>query len=185
MSSGCSRSGGGACAGIWLINCTLRRLDILRVVQHGRSFARFGLPLALGWLLGDRLQAAGIDWEAFAVTFAVILLLHPVVRFLSAKGLRSPVAKSFCSFSQSRGRTRRIRAAFSPGCADGFQNLRWRSRGRSPGRSLWGIPGSGFRHCPFAGSASHQPKFRDRTERRKCGNFPAGRKQERLDWLLA
>ena len=78
----------GAFAGIWLINCTLRRLDILRVAERGRSFVRFGLPLALGWLLGDRLQAAGIDWEAFAVTLAVVLLLRPAVKFISAKVAR-------------------------------------------------------------------------------------------------
>ena len=75
----------GSIAGIWLINCTLRRLDILRVVERGRPFVRFGLPLALGWLLGDRLQAAGMDWEAFAVTLAVVLLLRPAVKFISTK----------------------------------------------------------------------------------------------------
>ena len=78
----------GAFAGIWLINCTLRRLDILRVAERGRSFVRFGLPLALGWLLGDRLQAAGIDWEAFAVTLAVVLLLRPAVEFISTNVAR-------------------------------------------------------------------------------------------------
>lgn len=75
----------GAIAGIWLINCTLRRLDILRVVERSRPFVRFGLPLALGWLLGDRLQASGIDWESFAVTLAVVLLLRPAVKFITEK----------------------------------------------------------------------------------------------------
>ena len=74
----------GALAGIWLINCTLRRLDILRVVERGRPLARFGLPLALGWLLGNRLQAAGIDWESFAITLAVVVLLRPAVKSISA-----------------------------------------------------------------------------------------------------
>ena len=74
----------GAFTGIWLINCTLRRLDILRVVERGRPLARFGLPLALGWLLGDRLQVAGIDWESFAITLAVVLLLRPAVKFIAA-----------------------------------------------------------------------------------------------------
>ncbi len=74
----------GAFTGIWLINCTLRRLDILRVVERGRPLARFGLPLALGWLLGDRLQVAGIDWESFAISLAVVLLLRPAVKFIAA-----------------------------------------------------------------------------------------------------
>ena len=93
----------GAFAGIWLINCTLRRLDILRVVERGRSFVRFGLPLALGWLLGDRLQAAGIDWEAFAVTLAVVLLLRPRGEIHLHKGRLSPVAKGFYCFSPIQG----------------------------------------------------------------------------------
>ena len=42
-------------------------------------------PSLLGWLLGDRLQAAGIDWEAFAVTLAVVLLLRPAVNYIPAK----------------------------------------------------------------------------------------------------
>ena len=75
----------GAFAGTWLINCTLRRLDILRVVERGRPFVRFGLPLALGWLLGDRLQAVGINWESFAVTLAVVLLLRPAAKFIPGK----------------------------------------------------------------------------------------------------
>ena len=70
----------GAFAGIWLINCTLRRIDILRVVERGRPLASFGLPLGLGWLLGDRLQAVGIDWESFAISLAVVVLLRPAVK---------------------------------------------------------------------------------------------------------
>ena len=70
----------GAFAGIWLINCTLRRIDILRVVERGRPLAGFGLPLGLGWLLGDRLQAVGIDWESFAISLAVVVLLRPAVK---------------------------------------------------------------------------------------------------------
>ena len=75
----------GAIAGIWLINCTLRRLDILRVVERGRPLVGFGLPLALGWLLGDRLQSVGINWESFAVTLAVVLLLRPAAKFIPGK----------------------------------------------------------------------------------------------------
>ena len=70
----------GAFAGIWLINCTLRRIDILRVVERGRPLASFGLPLGLGWLLGDRLQAVGIDWESFAISLAVVAFLRPAVK---------------------------------------------------------------------------------------------------------
>ena len=40
----------GLVAGTWLINCTLRRLDILQVVEGGHRTMKIGLYFTAGWL---------------------------------------------------------------------------------------------------------------------------------------
>ena len=89
----------GALAGVWLINGTLRRLDILHVINRGRRIAHFGLPLAAGWLLGSSIPRHGIDLETAIVTFAISGLMRPAVKIgaviVANRALRNgPIARA-------------------------------------------------------------------------------------------
>ena len=75
----------GAVAGIWLINATLRRLDILHVLDRGHTLTQFALPFAVGWVLGVGLPGNGVDLEVLAITLMVVLVFRPLVRVGGAK----------------------------------------------------------------------------------------------------
>lgn len=69
----------GAIAGIWLINATLRRLDLLKVLEQGQGLVRTILLGIMGWWLGGALRG-GFDL-AFAVWILVVLVVAvPVAR---------------------------------------------------------------------------------------------------------
>jgi len=63
----------GAVAGAWLMNATLRRLDVLRVLDQGEAATRLGLPLLIGWLLGRAAQSQAPDPVALALTLVLVL----------------------------------------------------------------------------------------------------------------
>lgn len=70
----------GTVAGIWLINATLRRLDLLRALEQGQGLVRTVLPGVAGWTLGTALLAGGFDL-AFAGWILLILIVGvPAVR---------------------------------------------------------------------------------------------------------
>jgi hypothetical protein len=75
----------GAVAGIWLINATLRRLDILHVLDRGHTLTQFALPFAVGWLLGAGLPAHGVDVEVLVFILVVVLAFRPLARLGGAK----------------------------------------------------------------------------------------------------
>ena len=60
----------GAVAGIWLVNATMRRLDILRTLEQGQDMVRTVLPGVAGWVLGATLVEGG-----FELAFGVWVLL--------------------------------------------------------------------------------------------------------------
>ena len=71
----------GAIAGTWLINSTLRRLDLLQALERGHTRVRTILLGLAGWMLGSALLEGGLDillglWILFA-----LVLWMPVVRF--------------------------------------------------------------------------------------------------------
>ena len=69
----------GLCAGAWLINSTLRRLDVVHVVERGQGFIRFCLPFLAGWVVGKGLEQ-GFGLQPFLLTLLVILVIRPVVK---------------------------------------------------------------------------------------------------------
>ena len=75
----------GAVAGIWLINATLRRLDILHVLDRGHTLTQFALPFAVGWVLGAGLPGNEVDLEVLAIFLMVVLVFRPLVRVGGAK----------------------------------------------------------------------------------------------------
>jgi hypothetical protein len=69
-----------AVAGFWLVNATLRRLDILHVLQRGATLPHLLAPLLGGWLVGGGARDAGIDPGTFGLVLILALLLRPVAR---------------------------------------------------------------------------------------------------------
>ena len=70
----------GGIAGIWLINATLRRIDMLRVLEQGQGLFRTLLPAAVGWGLGALLQQGKFDWIFGAWILLIIVVAVPTVR---------------------------------------------------------------------------------------------------------
>ena len=71
----------GLVAGGWLINATVRRLDILRTLERGQGLVRTVLPGAVGWSMGALVVVGGLDWAFAGLILAILLLGVPVVRF--------------------------------------------------------------------------------------------------------
>ena len=76
----------GLVAGIWLINATLRRLDLLKVLEQGQGLMRTILPGVMGWGLGGALWA-GFDWRFAAWILFILLVAVPAVRLAAWHGL--------------------------------------------------------------------------------------------------
>ena len=76
----------GLVAGIWLINTTLRRLDILVVVERNHGLVQAGVYLVAGWILGSGLARHQVDMGVLAWVLVLVGLLRPLVRlgFLQA-----------------------------------------------------------------------------------------------------
>jgi len=75
----------GAVAGAWLMNATLRRLDLLRVLDQGEAATHFGLPLLTGWLVGRGMREQMPDPVAFALTLVLVLGLGAAVKNAGTK----------------------------------------------------------------------------------------------------
>jgi hypothetical protein len=71
-----------AVAGFWLINATLRRLDILHVLERGAAMPRLLVPFLAGWIVGGSATVVGVDSGVFGLTLALVLLLRPAARIL-------------------------------------------------------------------------------------------------------
>lgn len=69
-----------AVAGFWLVNATLRRLDILHVLQRGAALPRLLTPFLGGWIVGAGLRDTGMETGAFAVVLVLVLALRPASR---------------------------------------------------------------------------------------------------------
>ena len=70
----------GLATGLWLINATLRRVDILQVVRQSGSTVEPALLFAAGWFWGDALRAGGLDWGLTVWIWGLLVLLRPLVR---------------------------------------------------------------------------------------------------------
>lgn len=75
----------GAVAGAWLMNATLRRLDVMRVLDQGSAATRIGLPLLTGWLLGRGMQDEMPDPVVFALTLVLVLGFGAAVKSVGTR----------------------------------------------------------------------------------------------------
>lgn len=75
----------GLISGTWLINSTLRRLEILQVVERGHPLMKIGLYFVVGWLLGLQLRSAGLDVAYFFWALGSIAVVRPVALWLGER----------------------------------------------------------------------------------------------------
>ena len=71
---------GGLISGLWLINATLQRLDIIEILKRTTGSAISILFLLVGWLLGSGLMSYKMDWGIFFWVLSLLLFLRPVAR---------------------------------------------------------------------------------------------------------
>ena len=70
----------GVMAGAWVINATLRRLDVHHVIEKSSSVSSIGVPFVLGWTIGYGVNSYGISGKAFLIGLCLILAVRPLVR---------------------------------------------------------------------------------------------------------
>lgn len=73
----------GGVAGVWLINASLRRMDVVHVLDRGYAAPRLGVPVLAGWALVRAFPSVGVggmDWLAFAVALVALVGLRPAVK---------------------------------------------------------------------------------------------------------
>ncbi len=70
----------GAVAGIWLVNATMRRLDILRALEQGQDMVRTVLPGVAGWALGVAFVESGFELVFGAWVFLALVAVVPGMR---------------------------------------------------------------------------------------------------------
>lgn len=78
----------GLLAGAWLINATLRRLDILGAVSESYRFAQSALLFGCGWFLGEGVLAGGVNLGVFAWAALLVLALRLAARLSSRLEVR-------------------------------------------------------------------------------------------------
>ena len=75
----------GTVAGFWLINATLRRLDILGVLDRGARLPRVAVPFLAAWLAGSGLRQGSFDAGTFLLVALGVIAVRPVVRLATAR----------------------------------------------------------------------------------------------------
>ena len=74
----------GVVLGIWMINASLRRVDLIHTLELGRSHLPLGLLFLAGWLAGEGISLA-FRWDLFLWVVAFLILLRPLARLLSLR----------------------------------------------------------------------------------------------------
>ena len=77
----------GAVAGVWLVNATMRRLDILHALEQGQDMVRTVLPGVVGWALGAALVAGGFEFSFGAWVLLVLIAVVPGMRLGAWHGM--------------------------------------------------------------------------------------------------
>ena len=77
----------GAVAGIWLVNATMRRLDILRALEQGEDMVRAVLLGVAGWVLGAALVESGFELAFGAWVLLALVAIVPGVRLGAWQGM--------------------------------------------------------------------------------------------------
>ena len=84
----------GTVAGIWLVNATMRRLDILRALEQGQDMVRTVLSGVAGWALGAALIEGGLEFAFGAWVFLALVVVVPGGRLAMWHGMRQMFSRS-------------------------------------------------------------------------------------------
>ena len=77
----------GAVAGIWLVNATMRRLDILCALEQGQDMVRTVLPGVAGWALGAALVEGGFELAFGVWVLLALIAVVPGMRLGAWQGM--------------------------------------------------------------------------------------------------
>ena len=77
----------GAVAGVWLVNATMRRLDILCALEQGQDMVRTVLPGVAGWVLGAALVEGGFELAFGTWVLLALVAVVPGVRLGAWHGM--------------------------------------------------------------------------------------------------
>ena len=84
----------GAVAGIWLVNATMRRLDILRALEQGQDMVQTVLPGVAGWALGAAFVEGGFELAFSAWILLALIAVVPGVRLGMWHGMGKLLGRS-------------------------------------------------------------------------------------------
>ena len=74
----------GLVAGAWMINATLRRVDMIDTLESGNRHLPLGVLMLAGWLTGTGVSLS-FRWDLFLWVIAFLLLLRPLARQLGIR----------------------------------------------------------------------------------------------------
>ena len=84
----------GAVAGFWLVNATMRRLDILCTLEQGQNMVRTVLPGVAGWVLGAALVEGGFELAFGTWVLLALVAVVPGARLGVWQGMGKLVDRS-------------------------------------------------------------------------------------------
>jgi len=84
----------GAVAGIWLVNATMRRLDILRALEQGQDMVQTVLLGVAGWALGAAFVESGFELAFSAWILLALIAVVPGVRLGMWHGMGKLLGRS-------------------------------------------------------------------------------------------
>ena len=70
----------GVIAGAWVINATLRRLDVHHVIEKSTMVGSIGIPFLVGWTIGHGVTVNGISGQGFLIGLCLLVAMRPIVR---------------------------------------------------------------------------------------------------------
>ena len=73
----------GTVAGFWCMSATLRRIDLLLILDRGMALPRVAAPALAGWVVGAGCVTTGIDLRSVLLSAVLILLVRPLVQVLA------------------------------------------------------------------------------------------------------
>lgn len=72
----------GVIAGAWVINATLRRLDLHHVIEKSTMVGSVGIPFLVGWTIGHGVTVHGFSGQGFLIGLCLLVVMRPIVRTL-------------------------------------------------------------------------------------------------------
>lgn len=70
----------GTMAGFWSVSATLRRIDLLLIIDRGMALPRIAAPVLAGWCVGVSCITTGVDLRVAGMAAILVLLVRPLVQ---------------------------------------------------------------------------------------------------------